>query len=188
MALTPAMKAAGRKTPELLAQVMKEASDISIRAVVVDASKTTFVGEVSAMVDNEIRVFSVAQSDGRKKTYSDVDSFAAAVMTLFPQKIVGDLPVTIVGAHLLTPKPRNISDIIAEARKQLVKFNLIKTKNTETLARINSELVLAAAWETGTPDEQLKFAEMKNQQTAVTDYAAWVLSEIARITAALPPV
>ncbi|MCX7207001.1 MAG: hypothetical protein NT086_13675 [Proteobacteria bacterium] len=188
MALTVAMKAAGRKTPELLAQIMKDATAISIRAVVVDAAKATFVGEVSATVDAEVRVYSVAQSDGRKKTYGDVDSFAAAVMTLFPQKIVGDLPVTIVGAHLLTPKPRNIPDIVAEARKQLVKFNLVKAKNIATLARINSELLLAAAWETGTPDEQLKFAEMKNQKTAMVDHSAWVDSEIARITAALPPV
>ena len=188
MALSNELKNNGRKTPELLAQIMKEANSLAIRAIVVNAEKTTFICEINTtLTAGGDRSYIVATADGHKKTFSDVDSIAVLVMTLFPQRVVGDLSITVVGANLLTPTPKNVTDIIADARKQLVKLNATKTKINVTLAKINSELLLAASWEHGTPDEQKKFAEMIGRKIAVLEYVTYIDSEIARITAALPP-
>jgi hypothetical protein len=187
MALTAEMKAAGRKTPELLAELMKDALDIEIRAIVLDPVRATFAGQVSAKIDGEptARLFSIANADGKQKTFADVDNLAASVMNLFPQKIAGDLVIKVVGANKLTRKPRVITDIIADAKRTRTKYQDIKVKVDAAVIKVTSEIALSAGWENGTPDEQARFAEMTTQKAGAVAYQEWLASEITRITDAV---
>ena len=187
MALTAGMKAAGRKTPELLAEIMKDATEIEIRAIVLDPAKSTFAGQISAKLtgDSVPRLFSVANADGKQKTFADMDNLAASVMNLFPQKIAGDLVIKVIGANKLTAKPRVITDIIADAKRTRTKYTETKLKVDAAVIKVTSEIALSAGWETGTLDEQARFAEMTTQKAGAVAYQEWLASEITRITDAV---
>jgi len=189
MAVTNAMKASGRKPEPILAEILQGATDVSVKAKLVDPKKITFTAEVDATVDIDgtptPSTYAVATADGKVRAYGDVDSIASQIMNLAPQKFVGGLSIAIVGAAQLTRTVNPPTDIIAAATKQKTKYQEKSADMADGIAKANAELALIASWENGTLAEQARFQELTARKASQVEYKAWLDAEITRLTDAI---
>jgi hypothetical protein len=184
--LASPLRAAGRKHPELLEEIVtpggaarvaydiiRNGSDIKFTAAIVHNDGTADV------------VYPIADTRGKRKVFGDLDQVVRQVTTIYGS--VTSLVMTASNAAVMNPVETVPSDPFSPIRRE--KAFLEKQLPIAALEATKSQLALTqgAPFENGTLAQQARFAELTAMKNATMEYVAFLTDEIARLGALLPP-
>lgn len=134
---------------------------------------------IASFVDGAADVVSLADDNGKLKQYKAVDDFISAAVKL--NLLAPTCAFSFSGLTELAPAPFT-GDIIAKNQKLLVSMTAKKVTADEKVTKLNLEITLMQADAT-VPASLI--VEKQAQLAAVVAFAAWLQSEVDRITTAL---
>jgi hypothetical protein len=134
---------------------------------------------IASFVNAAGDVVSMADDAGKLKQYKAVDDFISAAVRL--NMLAPTCDFSFSGLTELAPAPFT-GDIIAKNKKLLVSMTAKGVAASEKVTKLNLEITLMQADAT-VPASLI--VEKQAQLAAVVAYAAWLQSEVTRITTAL---
>lgn len=171
------MKATIREIGRLagVAKLANPAVVIAFQAIAL-SKKLAFNGRV----DIGGTVYDVAGSNGKLKSFADVDSMVKVFASKLPTT-TGDYSVNVkTGVYLMSSIP---SDIQAAAAKEVVKLGAAKVAQLAVVAGLDADLLLMAGWENGNPLQVARKAAVAEQKAVIVADIAAIDAEIVVQTA-----
>lgn len=191
MALSNAQKLAGRKSLALLTAIIAanavEAVPLAVSLTITPLSQKADAFSASVTVGTDVYVMS--DSNGKVKSFKDVDQVLSYVTSTKMVPAVGDLDVTIENPQVLAPNEVIGGDAQARFKRSKAAFERAQVVALREKAEREADIVAytAEGYATGSPRAQAFLAELVAQQLALENASTYNADEIARLAALITP-
>ena len=176
-----------RLTPELIRKYNPTITALPITLVLVDERKLRFKATAVVFAQNiadpvngapESQAVEIASSDGKVRTWPDVDTLIRALGKALPNLI--STTYAIVMEKLVTTYPVTYTPAQIAAKQQAILVKALPAQTTR-VATATGSLNAVASFELGTPSQRGVWQEAKDKLSLATAHHQFLITEIDRL-------